>query len=58
MSLLYHHDTGCIEMKLGTLLDCKSLHLCLNKEHIQSKDASLISINQKAFKILLDPIEL
>lgn len=58
MSLLSHHDMGCIEMKLGTLLDCKSLHLCLNKEYIQSKDASTISINQKVSEILLDPIEL
>lgn len=58
MSLLYHHDTGCIEMKLGTSLDCKLLYLCLNKEYIQSKDASLISINHKAFKTLLDPVEL
>jgi len=49
---------GCIEMKLRTLLDCKSPRMCLNKEHIQSKDASLISVNQKALKILLDPIEL
>lgn len=48
MSLVYHHDMGCIEMKLGTSLDCKSLHLCLNKEYIQSKDANMISINQKS----------
>lgn len=58
MSLLYHHDMGCIEMKQGTLLGCVSLHLCLNKEYMQGKDANLISINQKAWQLLLDPIEL
>lgn len=58
MSLLCHHDMGCIEMKPGTVLDCKSLHLCVNKEYIQRKDVSMISINQKAFKILRDPTKL
>lgn len=58
MSLLYRRDMACIEMKQGTLLDCMSLHLCLNKEYIQGKDANLISINQKASKILLDTTEL
>lgn len=50
--------TIMIEMWQGTLLDCLSLHLCLNKEYIQGKDANLISINQKACEILLEPIEL
>lgn len=58
MSLLYHDHMGCIEMKQGTLLECMSLHLCLNKEYIQGKDANLISIDQKACRLLLDPIEL
>lgn len=45
-------------MKPETTLDCKSLHLCVNKEYTQSKDASVISIYQKACKILLYPTEL